>query len=93
MSIEGRSNFREDNFDKKTELDESQSRSGAKVDLNNLIKRVKEDEEYEKLKKKYPNMEMDDYELAMAYKDGYNPWTPAFIPETPSNHFLLLSPK
>jgi len=48
MSIEGRSNFREDNFDKKTELDESQSRSGAKVDLNNLIKRVKEDEKRSK---------------------------------------------
>ena len=48
MSIEGRSNFREDNFDKKTELDEIQSRSGAKVDLNNLIKRVKEDEKRSK---------------------------------------------
>ena len=66
---------------------------GFKNNKEKQYKRVKEDEEYEKFKKKYPNMEMDDYELAMAYKDGYDPWVPAFIPETPSNHFLLLSLK
>ena len=66
---------------------------GFKNNKEKQLKRVEQDEKYEKFKKKYPNMEMDDYELAMAYKDGYNPWTPAFIPETPSNHFLLLSPK
>ena len=66
---------------------------GFKNNKEKQYKRVKEDEEYEKFKKKYPNMEIDDYELAMAYKDGYDPWTPAFIPERPSNHFLLLSPK
>ena len=66
---------------------------GFKNNKEKQYKRVKEDEEYEKFKKKYPNMEIDDYELAMAYKDGYDPWTPALIPERPSNHFLLLSPK
>ncbi len=66
---------------------------GFKNNKEKQLKRVEQDEKYEKFKKKYPNMEMDDYELAMAYKDGYDPWTPAFIPESPSNHFLLLSPK
>ena len=66
---------------------------GFKINKEKELKRVEEDEKYEKFKKKYPNMEIDDYELAMAYKDGYDPWTPALIPERPSNHFLLLSPK
>ena len=38
-------------------------------------------------------MEDDDYELAMAYKEGYDP--NEIIPSigTPNNHFLLLLPK
>ena len=46
-----------------------------------------------KLLKKYPNIEIDDYELAMAYKEGYDQSFHPYNTKTPNNHFLLLSPK
>ena len=66
---------------------------GFKNNKENQLKLIEADKNYKYFIKKYPNLEDDDYELAMAYKEGYDP--NEIIPSigTPNNHFLLLLPK